>query len=530
MLKNLKNNKIKTFKKRACGVVINLSIILNLNLNIDVVFGYDEYINQLMGQTESSQTQDQTQTQTQTIDVNNITISISEDVYVSTGGQYFKSRTQPYEDSVGDLLEIYEYTGGDEFETVVVPSVIDEIVPELLATNVFKGNETIKEVVLPNTIEMIGYNAFLDCTSLESVIISEDTKMIGAKAFANTSISAILIPGSIEGISYSAFNKASNLEAIVFTNSSNRDYEIWTYEDKQGINVKCKVYGYKNTIAEAYAKAINREFIALDGLSVNEVHDLTNVNVSTGLTNNFLNTSPTTSSSSQSPQINQNLPTGTVVNTQQPGNSSVEDFYDVNSNDWFADDVMYTLNNNLLTDFTDGDIVEYEDGSSSATQTNQAITDLLLFEPDLPINRGTIAQVFASISQADTSMSVHSFEDIEENPYEEAIAWCYENNIVNGNGDGTFRPYSAITREEFAQILYNYAQFANYSGGMIDYYYFNRFMDIDKISLWARDAMSWALSANLFKGSTDGYLYPKESITRAEAASVITNYGQTYVY
>ncbi len=525
MLKKFENNKIKTLKKFVCIGAISSSVILNLNSNI--IFAYDSYIDQSMGANDSSQVA----TQTQTIDVNNITISISEEVYVSTGGQYFKSRVQPYEDSVGDLLEIYEYTGEDEFETVVVPSVIDDIVPELLATNVFKGNETIKEVVLPNTIEMIGYNAFLDCTSLESVVISEDTKMIGAKAFSNTNIEAILIPGSIEGISHSAFNKASNLEAIVFTNSSNRDYEIWTYEDKQAINIRCKVYGYRNTIAQDYAKAINRDFVALDGLSVDEIHDLTNVNVSTGLTNRFLTTSPTTSTSSQSPQINENLPTGTVVNTQQPGTASVEDYYDISSDDWFADDVIYTLNNNLLTDFTDGDVVEYEDGSSTATQTNQDITDLLLFEPDLPINRGTIAQVFASISQADTSTSVHSFQDIEGNPYEDAIAWCYENNIVNGNGDGTFRPYSAIKREEFAQILYNYAQFANYSGsGMVDYYHFNKFVDIDKISLWARDAMSWAISASLFKGSTDGYLYPKESITRAEAASVITNYGQTYVY
>lgn len=454
----------------------------------------------------------------------------SDNLYISTGGQYFKSQIRSYEAPIGDLLEIYDYSGGDEFETVVIPSIIDDIIPVLLAPNLFLDNSTIKSVVLPNTLEMIGYDAFLNCTSLESITLSENTKMIGKQAFANTNITSILIPGSIEGLSQSAFNKASNLEAIVFTNSSNRNFEIWSHVDRQGINIKCKVYGYKNTIAEAYAKAINREFIALDGLSIAEIQSLTGINTTTGLTNDFLNTTGTNSNSSEAPQINSNLPTGTIVDTENPSSASIEDYYDINSSDWFADDVLYNINNHLMTEFTDGDIVEFPDGTSTASLTNPAITDLLLFEPELPINRATIAQVFASLSNADTSSSSHNFSDIIGNQYEQAIAWCYENGIVEGHGDNSFRPYSAITREEFAQMLYNYSQFTDYNIGMVDYYHFNKFKDVERISGWAKDAMSWAISASLFKGSPEGYLYPKDSITRAESASVLTSYGQTYVY
>ena len=40
--------------------------------------------------------------------------------------------------------------------------------------------------------------------------------------------------------------------------------------------------------------------------------------------------------------------------------------------------------------------------------------------------------------------------------YTEAVLWAASQGIVEGNGDGTFKPEAAITREQLAAILYRY--------------------------------------------------------------------------
>ncbi len=122
-------------------------------------------------------------------------------------------------------------------------------------------------------------------------------------AFDNTSIEKILIPGDIEWISPDTFNNCSNLEAIVFTDSSNYNYTIYT-DKTSGLNEDCKVYGYTNTIAPEYAKAINREFVPLDDFSQKEIEELTDVNLSTDMTTQDFTTSGTTSDSTEEGSVN----------------------------------------------------------------------------------------------------------------------------------------------------------------------------------------------------------------------------------
>lgn len=41
--------------------------------------------------------------------------------------------------------------------------------------------------------------------------------------------------------------------------------------------------------------------------------------------------------------------------------------------------------------------------------------------------------------------------------YTQAVAWAKENGMVNGVTDTLFRPADSITREQFAALLYRYA-------------------------------------------------------------------------
>ncbi len=107
--------------------------------------------------------------------------------YQATGGQYFNSRTNWYGDTK-DTLEIYEYLGNDKLENIVIPSSVDGLDTITIAPETFTGNDSIKFVVFPNITEYIGYMSFLNCTSLEKVILGNNTKSIGENAFDNTSI------------------------------------------------------------------------------------------------------------------------------------------------------------------------------------------------------------------------------------------------------------------------------------------------------------------------------------------------------
>ncbi len=55
-----------------------------------------------------------------------------------------------------------------------------------VADYAFSTHEEIKKVIMPNTIEWIGENAFLDCTNLSSFTWSKNLKDIGVDAFSGT--------------------------------------------------------------------------------------------------------------------------------------------------------------------------------------------------------------------------------------------------------------------------------------------------------------------------------------------------------
>ncbi len=78
----------------------------------------------------------------------------------------------------------------------------------------FEGCSALTELDLTN-VQYLGVNALLNCTSLESVSLSEDIYYIGTGAFMGcSSLKNISIPEGIEEISHSAFSGCSKLETI----------------------------------------------------------------------------------------------------------------------------------------------------------------------------------------------------------------------------------------------------------------------------------------------------------------------------
>ncbi len=88
---------------------------------------------------------------------------------------------------------------------------------------VFLGNTSLKQVIIPYTIERIGKYAFQSCISLESVIIETGSRLITIDddAFSQcVKLEAFILPNSVKYINQRAFNECIKLSRFVITYGS----------------------------------------------------------------------------------------------------------------------------------------------------------------------------------------------------------------------------------------------------------------------------------------------------------------------
>jgi hypothetical protein len=117
-------------------------------------------------------------------------------------------------------------------------------------------------------------------------------------------------------------------------------------------------------------------------------------------------------------------------------------------------------------------------------------------------------------------MTANTFKDVEKGAYyEQAVAWAAEKGIVNGYGD-TFGPNDNITREQFATILFRYAQYKGYDVSVGEDTNILSYADAFSVSEYAIPAMQWACGAGLIHGNGD-QLMPNGVASRAQAAAIL---------
>ena len=179
-------------------------------------------------------------------------------------------------------------------------------------------------------------------------------------------------------------------------------------------------------------------------------------------------------------------------------------FVDVTEDKWYYDAVAYVYQQGIMV------------GMSETT-----------FEPNTTVNRAQVVQMLYNLEGQPQVSGDSGFSDIwDDQWYAKAVAWASANDVVAGYEDGTFRPTRAVTREEFAQILYNYAKCKGY--GLSASADLGKFPDSGQVSSWAETALGWANGNGLINGHDDGRLDPKGSTIRAQAASILMNFDKGF--
>lgn len=145
------------------------------------------------------------------------------------------------------------------------------------------------------------------------------------------------------------------------------------------------------------------------------------------------------------------------------------------------------------------------------------------FAPNTSMTRAMLATVLYRVSGTQTPGKGESFTDVPAGLwYSDGIAWASANGIVNGMGDGTYCPDLAVTREQLVTMLYRYQvnRHGNVSakGSLTDY------PDGGAVASWAKEAMEWAVGAELVKGRNTGQLDPTGTATRAEVATILQRF------
>lgn len=105
--------------------------------------------------------------------------------------------------------------------------------------------------------------------------------------------------------------------------------------------------------------------------------------------------------------------------------------------------------------------------------------------------------------------------------------WAAEKGIVNGISTESFAPDQAVTRQEMAVIMNNYAAAMGYAipkNGEAD-----DFADNAVIADWAGKAVSVMQEAGILTGKTGGYFDPVGTATRAEVAAVLHRYVEKVI-
>ena len=176
-----------------------------------------------------------------------------------------------------------------------------------------------------------------------------------------------------------------------------------------------------------------------------------------------------------------------------PAQAADNRFTDVPSTHWAHDAIEYVVDKDLFA------------GTSATT-----------FSPEGTMTRAMLWVVLARMDDVNTNASSG------EAWYQPGLDWAVENGISDGTN-----PNNNITREQFAAMLYRYAENAG-EDITADTSELNKFIDTINIASYALEPLAWAVENGIVSGTSNDTISPAGNATRAQVATMLMRYDQTF--
>ncbi len=180
-------------------------------------------------------------------------------------------------------------------------------------------------------------------------------------------------------------------------------------------------------------------------------------------------------------------------------------FEDVKDGDWYREAVAYVWSNNFMRGTSDN-----------------------LFGVETNTTRGMMAMIFYRMEKEPDVIFEKLFDDVDDGKwFSEAITWANANGVAVGFDNGSFRPDDNVTREQLVAMLYRYAVKNGFDvSKRAD---LSVFADADKVSGYAVEAMSWAVSEGIIVGRGADSLAPDSPVLRVEGAAIFQRFAELYI-
>jgi hypothetical protein len=402
---------------------------------------------------------------------------------------------------------------------LVIPGSINGHLVTQIGMGAFQDCDNLISVTIPNSVMVIGFASFSLCDNLVSVTIPDSVTQIEQSAFNECiNLTSVVIPDSVTQIGDYAFRGCEKLETITIPDSALNLGDFSIFEDcdnltnvtlPKGINsvgyhmfrncTSLETMVIPNTVvsikSEAFEGCTNLKEITIPG-SVESISD-----------DAFLDCSSL---------LNVTVPKsvkwiGGYALGYLSGNEKLNGFTITGYSDSAAE--AYAKENGfpfitLPDPFTDvkghwaEEAIDYVVGRDLFSGTGGG-----LFSPNATMTRAMLMTVLARLDGQDTSGG--------STWYEKGMTWAKENEISDGSN-----PMGKITRQQLAVMIYRYAGSPAVATSL-DYY-----SDVDTVSDYAKEAMSWAVEKGIVSGMGGRTLSPNGSATRAQVATMLMRYCQ----
>ncbi len=194
-------------------------------------------------------------------------------------------------------------------------------------------------------------------------------------------------------------------------------------------------------------------------------------------------------------------PAGAISDCPRDETCVMAGFSDLEPSAWYHDGVHYVLASGLMQGYGEG-----------------------VFAPDGTASRAMTAQILWNMEGRPEAKNGAMFADVAEDAwYADAVHWASGAGIVTGwtdaAGEQRFDPDAAVTREQFAAMLYRCAKL-NGEGFAEAWSFPLDFPDTGDAAQWAYEPLCWMVMRGVINGM-DGKLNPQGSATRAQVASML---------